>query len=133
MEPHIVKQLEQLIKDVLDLKANKPLKLIFSLGNTKTFSDENVYFTPIRFTDEFILKMSSGKVQFWDYSTNIGFLNKSLSFLFFNLLLSLSKNSTNSNIPPSNLKSPFFNFFCVKSLIKIFIPLFKNASSLILF
>tara|TARA_B100000963_G_scaffold357681_1_gene380470 strand:- start:5128 stop:6192 length:1065 start_codon:yes stop_codon:yes gene_type:complete len=55
MEPHIVKQLEQLIKDVLDLKANKPLKLIFSLGNTKTFSDENVYFTPIRFTDEFIL------------------------------------------------------------------------------
>ena len=55
MEPYIVKQLDQLIKDVLDLKANKPLKLIFSLGNTKTFSNESVYFTPIRFTDEFIL------------------------------------------------------------------------------
>ncbi len=55
MEPYIVKQLDQLIRDVLDLKANKPLKLIFSLGNTKTFSNESVYFTPIRFTDEFIL------------------------------------------------------------------------------
>ena len=55
MEPFIVKQLDQLIKDVLALKANKPLKLIFSLGNTKTFSNESVYFTPIRSTDEFIL------------------------------------------------------------------------------
>jgi len=55
MEPNIVKQLDQLIKDVLELKANKPLNLIFSIGNTKTFSDESVYFTPIRITDEFIL------------------------------------------------------------------------------
>ena len=55
MKPNIVKQLDQLIKDVLELKANKPLKLIFSLGNTKTFSNENAYFTPIRFTDKFIL------------------------------------------------------------------------------
>ena len=31
--------------------------------------------TPSNFTDEFILKLSSGKVQFWDYSTNIGFLH----------------------------------------------------------
>lgn len=55
MEPNIVKQLDRLIKDVLELKANKPLKLIFSIGNTRTFSNESVYFTPIRFTNEFIL------------------------------------------------------------------------------
>lgn len=55
MEPNIVKQLDQLVNDVLEIKANKPLRLIFSIGNTKTFSEESVYFTPIRFTDEFIL------------------------------------------------------------------------------
>ena len=57
MEPNIVKQLDRLIKDVLELKANKPLKLIFSIGNTRTFSNESVYFTPIRFTNEFILNI----------------------------------------------------------------------------
>tara|TARA_B100000780_G_scaffold275074_1_gene241073 strand:- start:1213 stop:2277 length:1065 start_codon:yes stop_codon:yes gene_type:complete len=55
MDPNIVNQLDLLIKDILDLKANKPLQLIFSLGNTKTISDESVYFTPIRLADEFIL------------------------------------------------------------------------------
>lgn len=55
MEPHIVKQFDQLIKDVLKLKAKKSVQLIFSLGNTKSISEESVYFTPIRITDEFIL------------------------------------------------------------------------------
>jgi len=55
MEPDIVKQLDQLIKEILELKANKPLQLIFSLGNTKTISEEGIYFTPIRIADEFIL------------------------------------------------------------------------------
>lgn len=55
MESNIVNQLDLLIKNILELKANKPLKLIFSLGNTKTISDESVYFTPIRMGDKFIL------------------------------------------------------------------------------
>ena len=36
-------------------------------------------------------------------------------------------------MPPSNFNSVFFDFFIVKSFIVIFIPLFKNASSRILF
>lgn len=55
MEPDIANQLDQLIKDVLALKADKPLQLIFSLGNTRTMSEDSIYFTPIRMADEFIL------------------------------------------------------------------------------
>jgi len=55
MEPNLINQLDLLIKDILELKADKPLKLIFSLGNTKTISNESVYFTPIRLGDKFIL------------------------------------------------------------------------------
>jgi len=42
-------------------------------------------------------------------------------------------NCTNSLIPPSNLNSNVFGFFCLKSLKTIFMPLFKKANSLILF
>ena len=50
-----------------------------------------------------------------------------------NALSNLSKNSTNSIIPPSNLKSILLVFFSVKSFKEILIPLFKNANSRILF
>ena len=63
----------------------------------------------------------------------MGFLNKSLPFLFCNFSLFSSKKFTNSITPPSNLKMVFFSFLFVKSENVIFIPLFKKANSLILF
>ena len=53
--------------------------------------------------------------------------------MFFNFSLFSSRNSTNSTIPPSNLNSTLLGFFWVRSVNIILIPLFKKASSLILF
>ena len=65
--------------------------------------------------------------------TKIGFLNTSFSFLFTRIGFFVFMCLTNSTIPPSYLWVYSFVFFKVLSTKFIAIPLFKKASSLILF